>query len=30
VKEGSSGTPIQPSGAIPSKDREELINFLIN
>lgn len=24
IKEGSSGTPIQPSGAIPSKDRSEL------
>ena len=24
VKEGSSGTPIQPSGAIPSKDRADL------
>jgi nicotinamide mononucleotide adenylyltransferase len=27
VKEGSSGTPIQPSGAIPSKDREDLIHL---
>ena len=27
VKEGSSGTPIQPSGAIPSKDREDLIEL---
>ena len=24
IKEGSSGTPIQPSGAIPSKDRADL------
>ena len=23
IKEGSAGTPIQPSGAIPSKDRED-------
>jgi hypothetical protein len=27
VKEGSSGTPIQPSGAIPSKDRAELLHL---
>ena len=27
IKEGSSGTPIQPSGAIPSKDREDLIHL---
>jgi nicotinamide mononucleotide adenylyltransferase len=27
VKEGSAGTPIQPSGAIPSKDREDLIHL---
>jgi hypothetical protein len=27
VKEGSSGTPIAASGAIPSKDRAELIKL---
>ena len=27
IKEGSAGTPIQPSGAIPSKDREDLIHL---
>jgi hypothetical protein len=27
IKEGSAGTPIQPSGAIPSKDREDLIEL---
>jgi hypothetical protein len=27
VKEGSSGTPIQPSGAIPSKDRADLVHL---
>jgi hypothetical protein len=27
LKEGSAGTPIQPSGAIPSKDREDLIHL---
>lgn len=27
IKEGSSGTPIQPSGAIPSKDRAELLHL---
>lgn len=27
VKEGSSGTPIQPSGAIPSKDRADLLHL---
>jgi len=30
VKEGSSGTPIQPSGAIPSKDRAELEHLFTN
>ena len=27
IKEGSSGTPIQPGGAIPSKDRAELLHL---
>ena len=27
IQEGSAGTPIQPSGAIPSKDRENLIHL---
>ena len=27
IEEGSRGTPIQPSGAIPSKDREDLIHL---
>lgn len=27
LEEGSSGTPIQPSGAIPSKDRAELLHL---
>jgi len=27
IKEGSSGTPIQPGGAIPAKDRAELLHL---
>jgi hypothetical protein len=30
IKEGSSGTPIQPSGAIPSKDRADLEHLFID
>ncbi|CAB4125085.1 hypothetical protein UFOVP54_58 [uncultured Caudovirales phage] len=30
IKEGSSGTPIQPSGAIPSKDRADLEHLFVD